>query len=456
MSRVVVVGGGLAGWTAAVSAVERGASVTLVERSNRRPGWGNSVISGGALHAILRDPRDEPDELAAQLLEESDGHSDPEVVRAWAANAARTVDWIEAHGATLLRADEPHRRALFSPVRETVPGLRHRGFGTGEFLLTLAARLQDRGGEILQPARATGLAPNANGTWRVTVRRGVSTTEHLDADAVILADGGFQGSRALLRKYIGTDQVKRRATASSVGDALNMGLSVGAAIINMEGFYGHLLARDSLTDDTLWPYPILDLVAAAGIVVGSDGRRIVDEADNGVGTTNAVAHSDDPLGYWVIVDDDAWTTAGRIGVTPPNPHLDERNATVVHAATLEDLAGRAGISLDGLRTSIDEVGHHPHDAHPPRSAPVRIAAAPFHALAVVAGVTFTFGGLRVDGHARVLDTAGRPIPGLFAAGGTMGGLHGGPRAGYGGGLLEAAVFGLLAGETAASPLDRRV
>jgi fumarate reductase flavoprotein subunit len=57
--------------------------------------------------------------------------------------------------------------------------------------------------------------------------------------------------------------------------------------------------------------------------------------------------------------------------------------------------------------------------------------------------------LRVDGHARVLDDRGEPIEGLYAAGGTMGGLHGGPNAGYAGGLLEAAVFGLLAGEHAA-------
>jgi fumarate reductase flavoprotein subunit len=75
---------------------------------------------------------------------------------------------------------------------------------------------------------------------------------------------------------------------------------------------------------------------------------------------------------------------------------------------------------------------------------------PFRAIPLVAGVTFTLGGLRVDGHARVLDGTGTPIAGLYAAGGTMGGLHGGPRVGYAGGLLEAAVFGLLAGEHAGS------
>jgi fumarate reductase flavoprotein subunit len=442
---VIVVGGGLAGWTAAVSAIEAGARVTLVERSSRRPGWGNSVISGGALHAVLRDPRDDPDSLAAQLLDESDGHADPAVVRAWAMNAARTVDWIEAHGAHLSRdPDHSHRRAVFAPVRETVPGVRHRGFGTANFLLALADRFEALGGRVMQPARAVGLHRN-DSMWRVELR----SDEGLDADAVVLADGGFQGSPVLLRKYVGTDQVKRRATGSSVGDGLRMGLSVGAAIVNMEGFYGHLLSRDSLTDDSLWPYPILDLVAAAGIVVGRDGRRIVDEADNGVGTTNAVAHSTDPAGHWIVVDDVAWKSAGRIGVTPPNPYLDERGASIVHAASLDELATRAGIDVAGLRASIDELAFTPQDAHPPRSTPVRIDTPPFHAIAVVAGVTFTFGGLRVDDCARVLDEHGRPIAGLFAAGGTMGGLHGGPRAGYGGGLLEAAVFGLLAGETAA-------
>jgi fumarate reductase flavoprotein subunit len=81
---------------------------------------------------------------------------------------------------------------------------------------------------------------------------------------------------------------------------------------------------------------------------------------------------------------------------------------------------------------------------------VHLDAPPFRGIPVVAGVTFTLGGLRVDGSARVVDPSGAPIAGLYAAGGTMGGLHGGPRVGYAGGLLEAAVFGLLAGAHAGS------
>jgi len=64
---VVVVGGGLAGWTAARRAQELGRVVMLVERATRTPGWGNTLVSGGALHAALRDPlQTPPDELVRE------------------------------------------------------------------------------------------------------------------------------------------------------------------------------------------------------------------------------------------------------------------------------------------------------------------------------------------------------------------------------------------------------
>jgi fumarate reductase flavoprotein subunit len=81
--------------------------------------------------------------------------------------------------------------------------------------------------------------------------------------------------------------------------------------------------------------------------------------------------------------------------------------------------------------------------------PRPILRAPFHAIPVCNGIYFTMGGVLVNGHAQVLDQSDTPIPGLYAAGGTMGGLQGGPRNGYAGGWSEAITFGLLAGEHAA-------
>ena len=90
-------------------------------------------------------------------------------------------------------------------------------------------------------------------------------------------------------------------------------------------------------------------------------------------------------------------------------------------------------------------------ASPPRRGRLCLDQPPFHAIPLIAGVSFTFGGLKIDGRARILDADDAAIGGLYAAGGTAAGLHGGPDVGYAGGLLEAAVFGLIAGEQAVSP-----
>jgi fumarate reductase flavoprotein subunit len=445
---VAVVGGGLAGWTAAIAAQDAGRCVIVVERATRRPGWGNSVVSGGALHAVLRDPRTDPAMLAATITELTDGHADPRVVQAWAANAARAVAWIEAHGGELMSdPDHPHRAKVFAPVRVTEPGMRYAGFGVANFLTTQRELFVRRGGRIIQPGRARSLARDT-GAWQLEVQRPGRVLERVRAQSVVLADGGFQANPALLRRYVGTDQIRRRATGTGSGDGLLMGLANGGVAVNMAGFYGHLLARASLERDDLWPYPILDLLAEVGAVVTTAGTRIVDEHLGGVTTTNAVAWSSDPAGCWLIVDDDAWQHEGTIGVTPPNPWLPAHGATVHTAATVRDVAALAGIDEPALERAISDV-RDGIATSPARTGVAKLRRPPFHAIALVAGVTFTLGGLRVDDHARVLDHRGDPIDGLYAAGGTMGGLHGGPRAGYAGGLLEAAVFGLLAGEHAA-------
>ena len=77
--------------------------------------------------------------------------------------------------------------------------------------------------------------------------------------------------------------------------------------------------------------------------------------------------------------------------------------------------------------------------------------APFYGLRVVPGITFTMGGVLVNGRAEALDESEKPIPGLYAAGDAIGGLMGGYRGGYTGGLMQAVVTGILAGENAAQP-----
>src|SRR5262249_29848369 len=88
------------------------------------------------------------------------------------------------------------------------------------------------------------------------------------------------------------------------------------------------------------------------------------------------------------------------------------------------------------------------DPHPWGSRPMAIRTPPFFAVPLCAGITYTMGGLRVDADARVLRPDRQPIAGLFAAGGSIGGLEGGPYVGYTGGLAKALVFGRIAGTNA--------
>ena len=445
---LAVVGGGLAGWTAAASACERGRSVALFERAARPSGWGNSIVSGGVLHAAMLSPLEQPEDLFARIVELTDGAADETVARAWSQNAARAVRWIEEHGGALMtEPGQAYRTKVFSPVRRTVPGLLYDGFGTDNFLKGLADAVVRRGGVVHPSHRAVGLRRGAD-RWEVVFDTPVGR-QVFGARAVALCDGGFQADRNLVRNHIGTDQVKLRATDSGTGDGLRMGLEAGGVAVHMNCFYGHLLARESLSSDALWPYPLLDGVAALGALVDPSGDRLVDEGLGGVTMANNVAWSADPAGTWVVFDDETWRRARQGGDTPPNPYLPDHGGTMLTAPDVGRLAEAAGFDPDRLRRSVDQAaGAAGASPSPPRTQPASFATPPFHAVPVVAGVTFTMGGLLVDGSARVVDSAGAPIPGLYAAGGTMGGLHGGPRAGYAGGLLEAAVFGLLAGSHA--------
>jgi len=93
---------------------------------------------------------------------------------------------------------------------------------------------------------------------------------------------------------------------------------------------------------------------------------------------------------------------------------------------------------------------------PARSAlpfkPVPITRAPFYAMPLCAGITYTMGGIAIDAGCRVMRDDGQPIAGLYAAGSTTGGHEGGPVAGYTGGLSKAVTFGWLAARTISAEL----
>ncbi|MHB8489376.1 MAG: FAD-dependent oxidoreductase [Candidatus Dormibacteria bacterium] len=441
----VVVGGGWAGMVAARRMQQLGLASVVLEKGEVEGGEGNVRISGGLLHVAWESPDAATGAKLERLVEETDGEIDPAVARALAERSSGLISWLTVEGVDMRpKSDAPYARWALYPHR---PGMGRRltgEYGPDRAMLTLYARFRAAGGDIRLGTRATSLERSGAGMWRVHWRR-ADAEGSIVASAVVFADGGFQANPELLARYIGPNAglCLLRAMRSGSGDALRMLTDAGAAIVGLGRVYGHMLSHDALYSDELWPFPPLDELCLRGLVVGRNGTRFSSERDHVEGLVTRLARSDDPRGFTAVFDDSLWESAGQdnpFGMAVANPELVRRGGHFLTAYDIPTLASQLDMEPLALQQSIDA-----HNAAPSARG---ITTLPFHAARVVPGITFTMGGPRINAHAEILDVDGEPLPGLYAAGSTAGGVHGGPRGGYIGGLASAATFGLVAAESA--------
>ncbi|MGE5268174.1 MAG: FAD-dependent oxidoreductase [Thiohalocapsa sp.] len=457
---LVAIGGGFAGLVAALRGAELGLRTAVVERGADANYRCSSRMAGGIFHVSYHDVKLPPAELVAAIETATAGEAEPELAAAVAEDCGRTVDWLAAQGAHFTSASPIgwHRWTL-APPRAPVAGQDWQGRGPDLMIGQLRQRLEERQGRMFFATRATGLRMERGRCVGVTARRGGEELA-LSAGAVVIADGGFPGDPDLFRRHIGQhpERVLMRHAGSAIGDGLRMAEAAGALLTPLDRFYGHLMSRDAMHDDRLWPYPQIDAMAAAGIVVDRRGRRLLDEGGGGIAITNDLARLDDPLCGTVVCDAAIWESAGRAAQIPPNPQLEMAGGALFRADRIPALAQAAGLDPATLAETVagynEAVGSGALAAlSPPRTSkggpPAAIATPPFVAIPVCPGITNTMGGIAIDGHGQVRRPNGSVIAGLYAAGGCTGGLEGGGALGYVGGLIKACVFGLRAGEAAA-------
>ncbi|HSK31595.1 MAG TPA: FAD-binding protein, partial [Candidatus Limnocylindria bacterium] len=210
------------------------------------------------------------------------------------------------------------------------------------------------------------------------------------------------------------------------------------------------------------PYPRLDSFVDEGILIDRAGARFVDEGRGDVAVANALARSHDVTGAVLIFDQRTWDAAkddafaNSVKTPAPNPWLMDNDGEIFSDTTIEGLARKIEMDETRLAATCNEYhcaiesGSAGEQTVPRTGKPKRLRA-PFYGLRVVPGITFTMGGILIDGRARALNQEEPPIPGLYAAGDAIGGLMGGYRGGYTGGLMQAVVTGILAGENASRP-----
>ncbi len=451
---VIIIGAGIAGLVTANRAAQLGKRVVVLEKSTDDKYLCNSRYAYGTIHINYSDLNQDEDVLVGRIEAATEGTARKDLARAVAKDGRRLVQWLKSEAVNVTQLDG-YQTAVLAPAWRKGFGLTWKDYGSDLALQQLGANFEKRQGRILRGTRARGLRLTPGGIEVDTEGSG-----KLTAAAVVIADGGFQANLDMVRAFgisPAPEKLLPRNGGTAVGDGIKLAQSLGGAIsMGMNNIYGHIHSRDAMKTDRLWPRPYLDEVAASGIVVDTSGRRVADEGLGGIWLSNAIARTSDPLSTTIIVDQPIWDGPGRNHVQPPNPLIEEAGGTVHRADTLGELAALAGIpakvleeTVAGYNAALD-AGALP-SLSPPRTTrnkPWPIRTPPYTAVPICIAITNCMGGIVVDGDGRVLDKSDKPIPGLYAAGSTVGGLDGGPHAGYVGGLVKATI-GLRAAEAIA-------
>jgi tricarballylate dehydrogenase len=455
---VAVIGGGIAGLSAAITAMHEGAEVILLEKAPKLQRGGNTAIAD----AQIRYPH-EADEYCPTgqtkedffnaFMKVSRGRANKELIRVIVDNAADAVDWLTELG------------VQWEKGYPNVAGYRRQPVGGGWQLVDTLYKHLERGGvHVAYGTAAEKLLTDRTG--RVVGVRVLEPNGYTDIKArggVVIASGGFEANPEMRVRYLGRfmDNVILRGTRYNTGEGLKMALEIGAMPAGQWGdFHSAVLdARSTPFECGVTAIYIFQL----GLFIDEDGERFLDEGEDFrdqtyVKFSKAIMNHKSGVAFNVFdnkvraEDPDAWKRAIRTSEEP------------YEADTIGDLAKIINVPPEGMERTIEAYNS---TCQPGLFDPLRLDGLctkglavnksnwarpldtpPFLAYPVTGGITFTFGGLKANTNAQVIHTSGRVIPGLYVAGEPMGELY---YYNYMGAtsVLRGAVFGRIAGQHAA-------
>ena len=489
---VVVIGAGNAGLCAALAAREQGVRVLVLECAPMEERGGNSRFTAGGMRVVYNGV-DDLAKLMPDLSDEEKASTDfgiysadqffddlgritqyrinPDLAEILVRRSFETLMWMRTKG---VRFVPMYGRQAFKVDGKFKfwGGLTVESWGGGPGLVdALFAGAERNGIDVWYEARACELLRDDGGVKGVVVRReGKSIT--VGAGAVVVACGGFEANAEWRARYLGPgwDLAKVRGTRFNTGEGIRMALNVGAMSYgNWSGChavgwernapeFGDLRVGDGFQKHS---YPF-------GVMVNARGRRFIDEGADFRNYTYA------KYGRVILEQPGqfAWQIFDRKVTHLLRDEYRIKQVTKVTANTLDELAGKLDdVDPRGCLEEIKsynaavqaDIAFNPtiKDGRCTRGLAIdktnwanRIDEPPFEGYAVTCGITFTFGGLRIDNNANVLDTDGRPIGGLYAAGELVGGLFYFNYPG-GTGLTSGSVFGRIAGNGASKASRER-
>lgn len=442
---VLVIGAGIAGLAAAVSAREAGAGRVLVLEKGPMIG-GHAAYADGSICAVYPKLQkkagieDSPALMARQLWEWGGRQGDLRLIETLARGSGSAIDWLQSMGVRFMPRvyvsyPGSYPRAITS----------HPDRGGFEYIWALNRRARALGVEVLLNARASALTSSGGRVTGVQVERS-GRTETVAARSVVIATGGFSANKAMVRRFApqGFDpdagssaNPGGRHFDGADGDGIRMAQEAGAALSGMSEV--ELITRHGGR--------LLDY-AGGDIYVNAEGRRFVNENVPHREQARAILAQPGQV-IWVITDSKSLK----------GPVLQHKLAIgeVRQAASVEEMARAMKVPRRSLEETLSRYNgfvERGRDLDFGKTVfTQKIDTPPFYFGRETLEAHYTIGGIRINPQAAVLRANGTAIPGLWAAGETTGGVHGTSRQG-GAAFTDCLVFGRIAGREAARAARR--
>ncbi|WP_423747072.1 FAD-dependent tricarballylate dehydrogenase TcuA (plasmid) [Haladaptatus sp. SPP-AMP-3] len=454
---VAVVGSGTAGLVAGLRAAELGNSVAVLEKAPKERQGGHTRFSESfRVPSVGTDLEQYGYEFAVDdyttadfrrdIMSQTSGKADDELTDTLVENAGDTVEWLTAAGVDW----------QMEPLAVGYTAAR-TWFDGEEYVETLTAAAEDEGADFWFETEAESLHRSPTGEIDGLTARTADGRVNFEVGAVILAAGDYGSSDEKRVRYYGPgyDEMSVRGSRYNTGEALMMAESAGANLVGQWGG-AHMALIDAASPDVEGGANRVDGYQY-GAILNDHGERFVDEGEDARAHTYAkfgrlIFEQPNHVAY-IVLDSKTQEMVRATGPSDP-----------VRANDLESLLSEVGCSdpavgaetVRAFNDACDPGEFDPKtlDGNATDGLPLEksnwaipIDEPPYYAYAVTGGITFSFGGVKIDTDATVIDTRDRSIPGLFAAGNSTGELF---YDNYPGGTAQtnAAVYGKIAAESA--------
>lgn len=446
---IVVIGSGGAGLSAAVQASQKGADVIVLEKMGIV--GGNSNYSTAGLNAsetgIQRQLgiQDSNEQYFEDTMKGGHYLNDPDLVRTLVENSADAVDWLGSLGADL--SDVGKMAGSTNPRTHRPKG----GAAIGAHLISVLKKqtMNEKNTgvvEIRTRNKVTDVLTDDDGAVCGVAVEAQSGTYEIRAKAVIVASGGFGANQEMVTKYrpeyAGFNTTNH---AGATGDAVEFLKKVDAQFIQMEQIQTHptVVVGSGIM--------ITEAVRGNGaIMVNREGKRFASEMLPRDAMSAAVLAQTGKTAF-LIFDQGIRESLKAI-------ESYEAQGLLTQGATPEELAGKLGIPPEAFAQTVKTYNQYQSNGSDTdfgrkgSEMPRALAKAPFYAVEVAPAIHHTMGGVKINTRAEVLDSSGKVIPGLFAAGEVTGGVHGANRLG-GTAVADIVIYGRIAANSALKYAD---